>query len=82
MTLKKEGTMCNCGNFGCQRALDASGTAIAKKARMEFRWGKDSSLKKFNKVSAYNVFQEAQNGDRLAKEIIDEGFGILRYMCF
>ncbi|SDL39848.1 glucokinase [Clostridium cochlearium] len=76
MTLKKDGPMCNCGNFGCAEAL-ASGTAIAKKARMELDRGKDSSLKKFNKLSAYNVFQEAQNGDKLAKEIIDEALEYL-----
>lgn len=71
MTLKKDGPMCNCGNFGCVEAL-ASGTAIAKKARTELKNGKVSSLKKLNKISAYNVFQEAKNGDRLARQIVGE----------
>ncbi|MDU1443804.1 MAG: ROK family protein [Clostridium cochlearium] len=76
MTLKKDGPMCNCGNYGCAEVL-ASGTAIAKKARIELDRGKHSSLRKFNKVSTYNVFQEAQNGDKLAKEIIDEALEYL-----
>lgn len=76
MTLKEDGAICNCGNFGCAEAL-ASGTAIAKKARMELNRGKESSLKKLKKISAYNVFQEAKNGDKLAQEIVDEALEYL-----
>lgn len=76
MTLKEDGPKCNCGNFGCVEAL-SSGTAISKKARTELNKGKVSSLKKLNKISAYNVFQEAKNGDSLAQKIVDEALEYL-----
>lgn len=78
MTLEKNGPMCNCGNLGCAEML-ASGTAIAKIAKMELERGKGekSSLKKLDKISAYNVFEEAKKGDRLAKRVVDEALEYL-----
>ncbi len=68
MTLEKAGPRCNCGNFGCAEAL-ASGTAIAKAAKELMEKGEATSLSNYEKVTAYEVFKEAEQGDLVATKI-------------
>ncbi|QEK11875.1 ROK family protein [Crassaminicella thermophila] len=76
MTLEKKGPRCNCGNYGCAEAL-ASGTAIAKAARKQVEKGLSTSLSSYEKITAYEVFKEAEKGDKLAKNILNEALNYL-----
>ncbi|MHC1681856.1 MAG: ROK family protein [Clostridiaceae bacterium] len=70
MTLEKDGPRCNCGNYGCAEAL-ASGTAIGKRGKEAVLQERNTALKNYENVSAYEVFKEAANGDEVALEIRD-----------
>lgn len=76
MTIDVSGPICGCGNYGCLEAL-SSGTAIAKKANQALLSKVETSLRKYEKVTSYEVFVEAKNGDPVATEIID---GALNYL--
>ncbi len=66
---------CQCGNYGCLEAL-ASGTAIASMARQRLTGGgsPDSILASRDPgpITSEDVFEAASQGDRLAKEILDD----------
>lgn len=76
MTIVPDGPRCNCGNYGCIEAL-ASGTAIARQAREALESGVDTALRGYEAVTSYEVFLAAQNGDKVAKEILDRSFNYL-----
>lgn len=75
-TILPGGPKCNCGNNGCAEAL-ASGTAIARQAREAIASGLETSLKKYEVVTSYEVFKEAENGDKVAEDILHKS---LRYL--
>lgn len=70
VTLKADGPLCNCGNYGCLEAL-ASGTGIARHARAALESGRDTSLRQYENVTSYEVFKEAEKGDKVANEVLD-----------
>jgi len=76
MTIVPDGPKCNCGNYGCIEAL-ASGTAIARQAREALENGEETSLKNYEKVTSYEVYKEAEKGDKVAIEILDRSFNYL-----
>jgi glucokinase len=74
MTIDDEGPPCNCGNRGCWETL-ASGTALARDARNRIKDGGKTSILDYaegdiEKVSAEIIHKAAQEGDRLAEELI------------
>jgi glucokinase len=74
MTIDDNGPICNCGNRGCWEAL-ASGTALAREARMRIERGARSSIVEHARgdiegVTAQAIYSAAQQGDNLAKELI------------
>ena len=83
MTIDINGPRCPCGNIGCWETL-ASGTALAREAVRQVEAGTPTTILNFaggdpragreggstKKVSAQSVFLAAQDGDRLAKELI------------
>ncbi|WP_050606848.1 ROK family protein [Clostridium niameyense] len=75
-TLKKDGTKCNCGNYGCAEAL-ASGTAIGKKGREAVERGLKTSLSQYKYITAKEVFKEAKKNDKVALGILDESLEYL-----
>lgn len=75
-TVLPEGPRCNCGNYGCVEAI-ASGTNIARQAREAVEKGLETSLKNYDKVTSYEVYLEAKNGDKVAKDILDYSFNYL-----
>ncbi|ERI92236.1 putative glucokinase [Clostridiales bacterium oral taxon 876 str. F0540] len=76
MTIVPDGPKCNCGNYGCIEAL-ASGTAIARQAKEAIESGMETSLKNYEKVTSYEVYKEAEKGDKVAKDILDRSFNYL-----
>jgi glucokinase len=70
MTVATEGPRCGCGNLGCAEAL-GSGTAIGKRAKEAVLSNAVTSLKNYDNVTAKEVFKEAANGDRVAKNILN-----------
>lgn len=70
MTVSKEGPRCGCGNVGCAESF-ASGTAIGRRAKEAVASKVITSLKKYNNVTAKEVFMEAAEGDAEAKRILD-----------
>jgi glucokinase len=76
MTIVPDGPRCNCGNNGCIEAL-ASGTAIARQAREAIAAGLETSLSGLDVVTSYEVYKEAQAGDKVSKDILDKSFNYL-----
>lgn len=75
-TVDRDGPRCNCGNYGCVEAL-SSGTAIARIANEAIEKGEKTTLKNYEKISAYEVFIEAENGDKVANKIINNSLNYL-----
>jgi glucokinase len=76
MTIVSDGPRCNCGNNGCIEAL-ASGTAIARQAREAIAAGLETTLSGLDVVTSYEVYKEAQAGDKVSKDILDKSFNYL-----
>ncbi|MGL5766138.1 MAG: ROK family protein [Sarcina sp.] len=74
-TVKYDGRTCGCGNRGCVESL-ASGTAIKLIAKDEIV-DKETELNKYEEITAKEVFEEAANGDIVAKSIVRESIGYL-----
>ena len=75
-TLFPEGLPCNCGRKGCLEAY-VSATGIVKRAVLALKEGRDSSLKPFleeenNSLTSLTIFEHAQQGDRLARDLFEE----------
>ena len=76
MTIDINGPLCGCGNKGCWEAL-ASGTALEREAKAKIAEGAKTSIPKYAKesgsrISAKSVYLAAQDGDKLAKELIEQ----------
>lgn len=76
ITVNPNGPRCNCGNIGCLEAM-SSGTAIGKRGRDAVVTNVETSLKKYDEVTSYEVFKEAEAGDIVAKDIIEEALTYL-----
>ncbi|WP_411681435.1 ROK family protein [Clostridium thailandense] len=70
-TILPDGPRCNCGNYGCLEVL-SSGTAIARVANEHLKAGEDSSLKNYEVVTSYEVFQEVKKGDKLSLDVLNK----------
>lgn len=74
MIIDVQGPRCKCGNIGCWEAF-ASGTALTAAAVRQIEAGAQTTILSFadgdlNKVSAETVFLAAEQGDRLASDLI------------
>ena len=74
MVIDSGGPECYCGLSGCLEVL-ASGTAIARQAKKRLRDGQNSTLTNLvagniDAITAREVSQAAQGGDRLAAEVV------------
>ena len=76
MTVAPGGPRCNCGNIGCVEAT-SSGTAIGKRGQEALSSKVETSLRKYDNITSYEVFTEAAAGDAVCKEIIDNALNYL-----
>ena len=76
ITVEPNGPRCNCGNLGCLEAL-SSGTAIGRRGVEAVSTNVETSLRKYDKVTSYEVFKEAEAGDEVAKDIVDNALNYL-----
>jgi len=76
MTIVENGNKCNCGNYGCAEA-HASGTAIGRQGREAVDRAEETSLKNYSNVTSYEVFKEAEKGDKVSKDILDKSLNYL-----
>lgn len=76
ITVMKGGPRCGCGNTGCAEAL-ASGTAIMKRAKEAIESKVETSLKNYEEVTAKEVFLEAEKGDKVSKDILNDALSYL-----
>ena len=79
VTVKDNGPLCTCGNYGCLEAM-AGGGAIAKKAREAVLAGKRTqlaSLRSVDEISARDVAHAARLGDLVAQKIMAEAGGYM-----
>lgn len=75
-TIDSTGRRCGCGNYGCLEAY-ASGPAIAERAREALAGGEPSAMPAMvggdlSRLTAALVYRAAQDGDRLALEVVRE----------
>lgn len=75
-TVMKGGPRCGCGNIGCAEAV-ASGTAIMKRGREAVDSKVETSLKNYDEVTAKEVFIEAEKGDKVSQDILNEALSYL-----
>ena len=75
-TIIENGPRCNCGNYGCAEVL-ASGTAIGRQAKEAAASDRETSLKNYENVTSYEVFKEAEKGDKVSIEILDKSLNYL-----
>ncbi len=68
---------CNCGQYGCLEQY-TSATGIVRVAKRKLAKSSDeTSLRKFEPLTAKDVFDEAKAGDEIAIGLVDEVCGIL-----
>lgn len=75
-TVMKGGPRCGCGNTGCAEAV-ASGTAIMKRGREAVESKVDTSLKNYDEITAKEVFTEAEKGDKVSQDILNDALSYL-----
>jgi glucokinase-like ROK family protein len=79
VTVRDNGPLCTCGNYGCLEAV-AGGGAIAKKAREAVLAGKRTQLANIrpaDEITARDVAHAARLGDLVAQQIIAAAGGYL-----
>lgn len=76
ITVMKGGPRCGCGNTGCAEAL-ASGTAIMKRAKEALDSKVDTTLRNYETVTAKEVFVEAERGDKVSQDILNNALSYL-----
>ena len=69
---KDEIEACNCGQYGClEQYASATGIVRLCKRKLE-KSNEDTTLRKFDAVTAKDIFDEAKAGDVIAVELVDE----------
>ncbi len=68
---------CNCGKYGCLEQY-ASATGIVRMANKKLSKTDDATTRRnFEPLTAKDIFDEAKNGDEVAKELVDDLGNIL-----
>ena len=63
---------CNCGQYGCLEQY-TSATGIVRMAKRKLaKTDDETTIRKFDPLTAKDIFDEAKAGDEVAKELVDE----------
>ncbi len=74
---KDEIEACNCGQFGCLEQY-TSATGIVRMAKRRLAKSEDETvLRKYEELTAKDIFDEAKNGDEMALALVDDFGNIL-----
>ena len=76
MVIKENGPRCVCGNFGCLESF-ASGYAVERRLREALADNVYSSMMHLSSVTARDILEHAERGDKLAYSIISDAAGHL-----
>lgn len=76
MVIKENGPRCVCGNFGCLESF-ASGYAVERRLREALADNVYSSMMHLGSVTAKDILEHAERGDKLAYSIISDAAGHL-----
>lgn len=69
---KEEIEPCNCGQYGCLEQY-TSATGIVRMAKRKLnRSTEETTLRKFEALTAKDIFDEAKAGDAIAKELVED----------
>lgn len=73
-TVLEDGPLCSCGNYGCLEVL-AAGPGIVQRMTKEIKRGANTSITEkvdndLEEITAKLIYEEAQAGDELSKQII------------
>ena len=71
MTIKYDGITCNCGRKGCFEAY-ASAKALVKMACDAMQSHPECALWKYSAINGKSVFDAAESGDTIIKNVISE----------
>ncbi len=75
ITLKKDGPLCGCGNYGCLEALGST-LAIIREVKKVIEAGESQIMKDLidegEEMGTYMVCKAVEKGDKRAKEIMQE----------
>ena len=68
---------CNCGSYGClEQYTSATGIVRVTKRKLA-KSNEETTLRKYENLTAKDVFDEAKAGDAVALDLVDEVCGIL-----
>jgi glucokinase len=67
---EENGDKCNCGHYGCLETI-SSATAILRAAKRRIVDGETTTLQTVENLSTQDVFEHAEQGDRVAAEVVD-----------
>jgi len=73
------GRLCKCGRHGCLETYTSSTGVVRSFEELNSIFKASSSLLSYDKITAKDIFNEAQKGDAFAMEIVDYTAAILGY---
>ncbi|WP_147804418.1 ROK family transcriptional regulator [Alkalicoccus halolimnae] len=71
MMIEKDGPVCSCGRSGCLQTF-ASGEAMRRRMKAKLETGAASSLKAADSPDGAAIFEAAEKGDELSREVLSE----------
>lgn len=74
---KEEAEACNCGQHGCLEQYTSATGFVRMAKRKLAKISEETSLRKFEDLTAKDLFDEAKAGDKVALEIVEEVCEIL-----
>lgn len=74
---KDEAEACNCGQHGCLEQYTSATGFVRMAKRKLAKISEETSLRKFDDLTAKDLFDEAKAGDKVALEIVEEVCEIL-----
>jgi glucokinase len=78
ITIDPNGRHCNCGRYGCLETI-SSATGFVAETQARIEQGRETVLKNEGHLSTRIIFDAAEGGDLVAKEVVDYGIDRLGF---